>query len=267
MFTWNSASLADGSLAYWLALLTESMFMTETEKTGERIAKRIAAAGICSRRDAEKLIEKGKVEVNGKRIHSPALNVNEADIIKVNGELLQTKNKPRLWMYHKPTGLLTTHKDTHDRPTVFASLPKTMPRVISVGRLDMNSEGLLMLTTDGALARALEHPSTGLERRYRIRVFGKPTDADLKSLLKGVTVDGVMYGKIVATLERETGSNCWIEVKLSEGKNREIRKVFQHLGYSVNRLIRTHYGPFTLGSLPRGELLELPDNTFKKFLG
>lgn len=232
----------------------------------ERIAKRIAASGVCSRRDAEKLILAGKVEVNGERIASPALNVTSSDAIKIDGKPIEKVEKPRLWLYHKPAGLLTTHKDTKDRPTVFASLPKHLPRVISVGRLDMNSEGLLLLTTSGELARQLEHPSTGLKRCYRVRVFGKPTNKELESLAKGLTVEGVHYGSIIATLARETESNSWLEMTLTEGKNREIRNVLSHLGYQVNRLIRTHYGPFALNELKRGEVKELPANSFRQFL-
>ncbi len=237
-----------------------------TEKPTERIAKRIAASGVCSRRDAEKLILEGRVQVNGERITSPALNVSDSDSIKVDDKVITKPKRARLWMYHKPTGVLTTHKDQEGRPTVFEQLPAHMPRVISVGRLDMNSEGLLLLTTSGTLARALEHPSTGLKRRYRVRVFGKPTNRELESLAKGVTVDGVHYGSIIAKLEREMESNSWIDVVLSEGKNREIRNVFSHLGYTVNRLIRTHYGDFELDDLARGVVKEMPDTMFRKYL-
>lgn len=240
---------------------------TESKFEGKRIAKRIAASGVCSRRDAERLIAEGKVEVNGERIGSPALNVTESDSISVDGKKISKTAKARMWMYHKPVGLLTTHKDTEGRPTVFESLPDYLPRVVSVGRLDMNSEGLLLLTTSGELSRTLEHPSTALKRQYRVRVFGKPTNKELESLAKGMTVDGVVYGSIIAKLERETESNSWLELTLTEGKNREIRKVLEHIGYKVNRLIRTHYGDFELGDLARGAVKELPAKSFEAFLG
>jgi 23S rRNA pseudouridine2605 synthase len=236
-----------------------------SEKPTERIAKRIAASGVCSRRDAEKLIASGRVHVNGERITSPALNVSDSDSIKVDGKLISKPTRARLWLHHKPTGVLTTHKDQEGRPTVFEKLPSHLPRVVSVGRLDMNSEGLLLLTTSGELARALEHPSTGLKRRYRVRVFGKPTNRELESLAKGITIDGIHYGSIIAKMEREMESNSWIDVTLSEGKNREIRRVFAHLGYTVNRLIRTHYGDFELGDLAVGSVKEMPDNMFKQY--
>lgn len=231
--------------------------MTELSPPTERIAKRIAASGICSRREAERLIEDGKVQVNGEVIRSPALNVSEEDSIKVRGKLISKPSKARLWLYHKPAGLLTTHSDPEGRPTVFSQLPASLPRVISVGRLDLPSEGLLLLTTSGELARKLELPATGLARTYRVRIFGTPTPAQLDRLEKGVTVDGIRYGSIKATIHQETKSNCWLEVTLHEGKNREIRKVFEHLGYRVSRLLRISYGPFTLGDLPKHGLKEV----------
>ncbi|WP_033310466.1 pseudouridine synthase [Euryhalocaulis caribicus] len=238
--------------------------MTDTEKpAGDRIAKVIARAGIASRRDSEKLITEGRVTVNGKTIKSPALNVTEDDEIAVDGELLKRDIPPRLWRYHKPEGLLTTHKDPEGRKTVFDSLPAGLPRVISVGRLDMNSEGLMLLTNDGDLARLLEHPSTGWTRRYRARAFGRVTQARLDSLKKGVEVDGVKYGPVEAKIERETASHLWITVAIKEGKNREVRKVLDSVGLKVNRLIRTAYGPFQLGSLGAREVDEVARRVLK----
>ncbi len=234
---------------------------------GERIAKVIARAGVCSRRDAERLIADGKVKVNGKTINSPALNVSDTDKIAVGGKLIPTKEKTRLWKYHKPTGLVTTHKDEKDRQTVFSSLPPDMPRVISVGRLDLNSEGLLLLTNDGELARRLEMPKNAWKRRYRVRVFGEPTKDMIAQLKKGVEIDGVQYGEISVTIDRVKGDNSWLTIALQEGKNREIRKVMEHFGYQVSRLIRVAYGPFQLGSLPEGGLEEVPQKVLKEQLG
>ena len=241
--------------------------MTE-EKTenGERIAKRMARAGLCSRREAESWIEAGRVKVNGKKITSPALNVSEKDAIVVDGKLLQAKEQTRLWLYHKPTGLVTTHKDPSGRPTVFEVLPPAMPRVISVGRLDLNSEGLLLLTNDGELARKLELPSTGWIRRYRVRVFGEVTLAMMAEMKKGVVADGVHYGSAEVTIDSVKGDNSWVTVALKEGKNREIRKIFEHFGCSVSRLLRISYGPFVLGSLPKGEVKEVTGKVLKSFV-
>jgi 23S rRNA pseudouridine2605 synthase len=236
------------------------------EKNGERLAKRIARAGICSRREAEVLIEAGRVVVNGKQIKTPAFNVSEDDAIKVDGKLLAAKESARLWLYHKPAGQMTTHKDPQGRPTVFDALPKSMPRVISIGRLDLNSEGLLLLTNDGELARKLELPSTGWIRRYRVRVYGAISEKMLAAMKNGVTVDGVRYGSVEATREQQTGSNQWLVVALKEGKNREIRKIFEHFDCKVNRLIRLSYGPFQLGSLPRGEVKEVSWKVLKSFM-
>lgn len=237
---------------------------TET-KVGERIAKRLARAGLCSRREAEVWIEEGRVKVNGKVISSPALNVSDADHILVNGKPLAVADKTRMWLYHKPRGLVTTHKDPEGRPTLFQRLPPELPRVISVGRLDMDSEGLLLLTNDGDLARKLELPSNGWTRRYRIRVYGTPQN--LEALLKGITVDGVKYGRIQASVDSTQGSNSWLTVSLQEGKNRELRKVFEHLGHPVSRLIRTAYGPFQIGTLERGEVKEVPGKVIKEQMG
>lgn len=242
--------------------------MTETKAgNGERIAKVIARAGICSRREAERLIETGKVKVNGERITSAALNVTDADVIHVAGRQVEAPDSTRLWLYHKPAGLVTTHRDTEGRPTVFSALPREMPRVISVGRLDLNTEGLLLLTNDGELARFMELPSTGWKRRYRARVFGLVTEAALAPLAKGITIEGVRYAPIETHIEPSTGRNCWVTVTLTEGKNREIRKVFEHIGCKVSRLMRLAYGPFQLGSLAAGEVREVPRKVIAEQVG
>jgi 23S rRNA pseudouridine2605 synthase len=229
-----------------------------SEQKPERIAKVIARAGLCSRREAERWINDGRVRVNGKTLESPALTVDATNIILVDGKPLPQAQETRLWRYHKPTGLVTSHSDPQGRPTVFEKLPQTMVRVISIGRLDLNSEGLLLLTNDGELARRLEMPSTGWVRRYRVRVRGTVDQNKLKSLQIGVTVAGIKYDTIEAGLDSETRTNAWLTVALTEGKNREIRKVMEHLDLSVNRLIRLSYGPFQLGKLERGQVDEVP---------
>jgi 23S rRNA pseudouridine2605 synthase len=241
--------------------------MSEAPKPdSERIAKRMARAGLCSRREAEAWIAAGRVKVNGKKITSPALNVTDSDAIAVDGKLLQAREETRLWLYHKPAGLMTTHKDPEGRPTVFERLPKGLPRVISVGRLDLNSEGLLLLTNDGELARKLELPSTGWIRRYRVRANGKVMPAMLEQMKKGVLVEGVQYGSVEAAVDSQKGDNSWLTVALKEGKNREIRKIFEHFGYRVSRLIRVSYGPFILGNLPKGEVKEVTGKVLKNFV-
>jgi len=237
------------------------------EKKGERIAKVIARAGICSRRDAEKLIEEGKVSVNGKLLTTPAFFVETSDRVLVNKKPLPQQMDTRLWCYHKPRGLLTSHRDPQGRKTVFDNLPADLPRVVSVGRLDINSEGLLLLTTDGALSRRLELPSTAWTRRYRVRAHGKIEQVELDKLSRGIEVDGIKYGAIEATLERVQGHNVWLLVAIKEGKNREVRKVFEHLGLKVNRLIRISYGPFQLGDLKAGEVKEVPPRILRDQLG
>lgn len=222
----------------------------------QRIAKTMARAGLCSRRDAEKWILEGRVKVNGKIIDSPALDVSDKDVILVDDKRLAQKEPTKLWIYHKPQGLVTSHSDPDGRETVFQHIDKSLGRVISVGRLDLNSEGLLLLTNDGELARTLELPATGLSRIYRARAFGEITQDELDKLQNGITVDGVKYGKIEATLERDATRNLWIRVVLHEGKNREIRKVLAAIGLKVNRLIRLSYGPYNLGDLPRGAIKE-----------
>jgi len=238
-----------------------------TDEKGERIAKRLARAGLCSRREAERWIEAGRVVVNGHKLDSPACVVAPEDLILVDGKPLAEPERTRLWRYHKPAGLVTTHKDPEGRPTVFQHLPDSMPRVISVGRLDLNSEGLLLLTNDGELARRLELPSNAWVRRYRVRVHGEVSADALARLEKGVTVEGVAYGAIKATLDRQQGANAWLTVSLQEGKNREIRKVMEHLGWPVTRLIRVAYGPFQLGTLDEGGTEEVPGKVLREQLG
>ena len=234
---------------------------------GERIAKRLARAGLCSRRDAERWIAEGRVAVDGKVLTSPALAVTEASDIRVDGKPLPAAEPARLWRYHKPAGLVTTHRDERGRATVFDRLPPELPRVVSVGRLDLTSEGLLLLTNDGELSRALELPARGWLRRYRVRVHGTVDPARLAALETGVTLDGMAYGPIRAVLDREQGSNAWLTVSLHEGKNREIRRVMEHLGLGVSRLIRIAYGPFQLGDLPRGAIEEVPRKVLREQLG
>lgn len=238
-----------------------------TDSDSQRLAKRIARAGLCSRRDAERWIEAGRVVVNGSKITSPALNVGPDDEIVVDGTPLPAEQAARLWKYNKPTGLVVTARDEKGRPTIFERLPSSLPRVVSIGRLDLNSEGLLLLTNDGELARKLELPATGWIRRYRVRVHGRVEAAKLESLANGVTIDGIRYGEIRAELERQQGANAWVVVSLTEGKNREVRKVMEHLGYAVNRLIRVSYGPFHLGSMPRGEVEEVPAKIMRDLIG
>lgn len=234
---------------------------------GDRIAKVIARAGICSRRDAERKILEGKVSVDGKVIDSPALNVQPNQIIVVDGKALPDLQPPRLWRYHKARGFITSHKDPEGRPTVFDQLPDGTPRVISVGRLDFNTEGLLLLTNDGELARFLEKPENAMVRRYRVRVHGYVKEAELEALNEGPVIDGIQYGAVQAILDIQKGSNAWINISIKEGKNREVRKIMESLGYEVTRLIRTDYGPVQLGKLPRGEMEEIPRKSLAEWFG
>ena len=224
---------------------------------GERIAKWLARAGVASRRDAERLLGEGRVALNGARVEHPATFVSPGDIVQVNGQVVDAPERARLWRYHKPEGLVTTHRDPAGRPTVFEKLPSHLPRVVSVGRLDLNSEGLLLLTNDGTLARQLELPSNGWTRRYRVRVHGVVLDRALAGLADGVKVEGVQYGPIDAAVDSRALSNTWLSISLREGRNREVRRVMAHLGLQVTRLIRVAYGPFQLGNLSRGEVDEI----------
>ncbi|MFZ5616805.1 MAG: pseudouridine synthase [Pseudomonadota bacterium] len=238
-----------------------------SERQGERIAKYLARAGVASRREAEKLIEQGIVTVDGKILTTPAFKVTPGMDVRVDGTRVKSKEPPRLWRYHKPSGLVTTHKDPQGRPTVFDAVADRLPRVISIGRLDLTTEGLLLLTNDGALARQLELPANAWIRRYRIRAYGKTDQKSLDDLAKGVVIDGVGYKPIRAKLDQTKGGNVWITASITEGKNREIRKVMEHLGLKVNRLIRTAFGPFQLGGLPEGEVEEVPSKQLREQLG
>lgn len=233
----------------------------------ERIAKVIARAGLCSRREAEQWITAGRVTVNGQPIGSPALVITRSDRVTVDGKPLPEAPPRRLWRYHKPAGLVTTNSEPRGRPTVFEQLPEELGRVISIGRLDLNSEGLLLLTNDGGLARHLELPSTGWTRRYRVRAYGFVDQAALDRLSAGVRLEGVQYGAIEARLERRQGSNIWLAIAFQEGRNREIRKVLEALGLQVNRLIRVAYGPFQLGNLGRGEVAEVSPKVVREQIG
>lgn len=239
---------------------------TSAEK-GNRVAKAIARAGVCSRREAERLIAAGRVTLNGQVLTSPAITVTQNDRITVDGTLLAKPLPTRLWRYHKTEGLVTTNRDEQGRPTVFDRLPKNLPRVISVGRLDLNSEGLLLLTNDGALARRLELPETGWIRRYRVRVHGLADPEKLASLIGGITINDVRYGPIKAKLENQARSNAWLSIALREGHNREVRKICEFFGWPVSRLIRIGFGPFQLGQLARSSVAEVPASVLQQQLG
>jgi len=241
--------------------------VTAEDAKAERIAKRIARAGLCSRREAEAWIRAGRVAVDGRVLDSPAVTVTEANVISVDGKPVPAAEPTRLWRYHKPAGLVTTNRDPQGRPTVFENLPKDMPRVVTVGRLDLNSEGLLLLTNDGELARQLELPATGWLRRYRVRLRGTVDAAKLEALEAGIEIDGVRYGPIRARLDRQMANNAWLTVALAEGRNREVRRVCEHFGWPVLRLIRVSYGPFQLGSLERGAVAEVPARVLREQTG
>jgi 23S rRNA pseudouridine2605 synthase len=238
-----------------------------TDKIGERIAKVIARAGLASRREAEAWIASGRVSVNGETIRSPARDVTDRDLVVVDGQPLPARERTRLFLYHKPRGLLTTHADPRGRPTIFAQLPPDLPRLISVGRLDFNTEGLLLLTNDGALARILELPATGWLRRYRVRAHGAVAPEKLEALREGVTISGIHYGSIDAAIERVQGSNLWLSFGIREGKNREVRNVLAHLGLTVTRLIRVSFGPFQLRDLAEGAVEEVRTRVLREQLG
>ncbi|MGC8203678.1 pseudouridine synthase [Aliiroseovarius sp. PTFE2010] len=241
--------------------------MTKTPPPGDRIAKVIARAGLASRREAEAMIAAGRVAVNGKVIDSPALNVTDSDKVVVDGKPLQAPDAPRLWLYHKPSGLVTSARDEKGRATVFDNLPDELPRVMSVGRLDLNSEGLLLLTNDGGLKRRLELPSTGWLRKYRVRVNGAPTDTTFAPLREGLVIDGERFQPMDVALDRQQGANAWITIGLREGRNREIRRAMDAVGLKVNRLIRVSYGPFRLNQLKPGEVEEIKPRVLRDQLG
>jgi 23S rRNA pseudouridine2605 synthase len=243
------------------------MHVKMSEFEGERIAKVIARAGVCSRREAEQLILDGHVTLNHKTLKTAAQNVTTNDEIRINGRLLPQKEASRLWRYHKPDGLVVSHKDPEGRASVFDKLRQQLPRVVSIGRLDINTEGLLLLTNDGEIARSLELPSSGWIRRYKVRAYGKIDDAGLAKLAKGVEIEGVRYGAVEATIEKSQGDNVWMNIAIREGKNREVKKLCEFLGLQVNRLIRVSFGPFQLGELKRGGIEEIPAKFWKEQLG
>lgn len=234
---------------------------------GDRIAKVLSRAGVASRREAERMIQLGRIAVNGTVIERAALNVTDKDMITVDGKPLNAPEPARVWMYHKPTGLVTTNRDDQGRPTIYDDLPEDLPRVMSVGRLDINSEGLLLLTNDGGLKRQLELPSTGWLRRYRVRIHGRPTDDTFAPMRAGQTVDGERFQPMQVTLDRQQGANAWVTVSLREGKNREVRRAMADIGLTVNRLIRVSYGPFQLGQLEAGAVEEIRRRVLRDQLG
>ena len=233
----------------------------------QRLAKYMARTGVCSRRQAEEYILQKRVTVNGEIISTPAFNVEGNEVILLDGEKLPETETTKLFLFYKPVGVVTTHKDEKGRQTVFDILPDTLPRLVSVGRLDLNSEGLLLLSNNGELSRELELPKNAWSRRYRVRVHGKIDEAKLKSLENGVVVDGISYGKVSVTIDQQIGTNAWLTVTLSEGKNREIRKLMKFVGLEVARLIRVSYGPFQLGNLKKGEIKQVPQKVLKEQLG
>jgi 23S rRNA pseudouridine2605 synthase len=237
------------------------------KRPGERIAKVIARAGVCSRRDAERLIVEGRVKINGETVDTSARKVQAEDLVEVNGTALPAPEASRLWRYHKPAGVIVSHRDPRGRPSVFDALPRSLPRVVSIGRLDFTTEGLLLLTNDGELERKLELPATGWTRRYRIRAHGTVEQSALDGLKQGIEIAGIRYGPIEARIERKQGTNLWLSFALKEGKNREIKRVCEHLGLQVNRLIRISFGPFQLGDLAKGEVEEVSPRILRDQLG
>lgn len=243
--------------------------LPESERDGSRIAKLLARAGVASRREVERMIEEGRIALNGETLQTPATILKSLHSVTVDGELVQQPLPAKLFRFHKPRGLLTAERDPMGRPTIYDKLPADLPRLMPVGRLDLNTEGLLLMTNDGELKRQLELPSTGVVRTYRARAFGPITQEQLEDLIEGIEIDGIRYGSIDANLERRTGANTWIEMKLTEGKNREVRRVLEHLGLEVSRLIRTSYGPFELEDMPIGAVDEIRRHdviTFRKSL-
>ncbi len=235
--------------------------MKDQAQKKERIAKFLARAGVASRRNSELLIKAGRVALNGAVVEHPATLVDADDTLTIDGKDIAAPQQTRVWRYHKPAGLVTTAHDPEGRPTVFSALPKTLPRVISVGRLDINTEGLLLLTNDGELARYLEHPAQAVTRTYRIRAHGIVTQAALTRLARGITIDGIRYRSALTTVDGQRGSNCWLTMTLSEGKNREIKRLLEHIGVRVTRLIRTGYGSFRLGNLAPNAVDEVPTSS------
>lgn len=239
----------------------------DKDEDRERIAKRLARAGVASRREAERIILAGRVSVNGRRIDTPALTVGPADLVSLDGKPVAAAEAPRLWRYHKPSGLVTTERDEKGRATIFDRLPEELPRVLNIGRLDLNSEGLLLLTNDGGLKRKLELPSTGWLRKYRVRVRGNPTEEMLRPLTEGMVVDGERFKPMTVTFDRQQGANAWLTLGLREGRNREIRRAAEAVGLEVNRLIRVSYGPFQLGDLVPGAVEEVRGRVLADQLG
>lgn len=248
-------------------IINKDVSIKPTEDSTIRIAKYLARCGISSRREAELIILAGRVTVNGNKIYDLATKVSGDEQVCLDNQPIAAPQRTRLWMYHKPAGLVTTNRDPEGRPTVFANLPNELPRVISVGRLDINTEGLLLLTNDGDLSRVLELPNTGWLRHYRVRAYGKIEQKQLDALKNGIVVEGIFYGSIIATIEKQQGSNIWISMALREGKNREIKKILGSLGLEVNRLIRVSFGPFQLGDLKKGEIIEVKSSHLREQLG